>query len=145
MKTVFDLFTDTWRKKEERGWDYVYIMIDLHGVILPSNYHSVNDLQFIHPYTKKDLEYLSDQEDIKLILWTSSYVKEVAAVTSWLANQKIYFDYVNENPDEKNNGYADFSKKPYFSILLDDKSGFTENDWDDINVWIAVREMGRLK
>jgi len=145
MKPIYDLFDDVWKKKEDQDWDCVYIMIDLHGVIIPPNYHRINDLQFIHRYTQQCLQYFSDQDDIKLILWSSSYKEEIQKVVKWLASNKIYFDYFNENPLENNTKYADFSKKPYFSILLEDKAGFTENDWVEINRWIAIREMSKLK
>lgn len=145
MKTIFDLFDDTWRKKDQRGWDVVYIMVDIHGVILPSNYHKTSHLEFISEYTEQCLQYLSDQDDIKLILWSSSHQSEIDAITKWLRYHKIYFDAVNSNPFEENTDYADFSKKPYFSILLDDKAGFTEYDWSEINRWIAIREMEKLK
>ena len=120
-------------------------MVDLHGVIIPPNYHKTNDLVFIHKYTQQCLQYLSEQEDVKLILWSSSYKNEIEKINKWLKSNKIYFDYINENPDEKNTKYADFSKKPYFSLVLEDKGGFVENDWDGINTWIAMREIEKLR
>jgi hypothetical protein len=51
----------------------------------------------------------------------------------WLASHGIHVDHYNCNPDEKNTPYADFSLKPYFNILIDDKAGFDPNtDWDGI-------------
>lgn len=145
MKTVGDLFTDVWRKKDERGWDCVYIMVDLHNVILPSNYHKGNDLQFISPFAEKCLQYLSKKDDVRLILWTSSYPDEVDNVLEWLEKADINFSYVNINPLEKSTEYADFSEKPYFNILLDDKAGFEGNDWKEIWQWIQNRKFDKLK
>ncbi len=137
MKTITQLFNEAWKKKEKRGWQYVYIMVDLHGVVLPSNYHSSNDLRFINSYAEKCLRYLSDADDVILILWSSSHETEIEAVRLWLLQKDIGFNYVNENPLEKNTNYADFSKKPYFSIVLDDKAGFDPDvDWQELATWI---------
>lgn len=144
MKSVSQLFNEAWKKKEDRNWDYVYIMLDLHGVVLPSNFHS-GDLQFINPLAKICLQYLSQQEDIILILWSSSHEEEIFKVRGWLASNKIGVKFVNENPLEKNTDYADFSEKPYFTLLLDDKAGFEPSDWEEINRWIQERELAKLK
>jgi hypothetical protein len=55
MKTITQLFDDAWRKKKERGWQQVYIMIDLHGVVLRPNYHVSNDLEFYLIYPNKKM------------------------------------------------------------------------------------------
>lgn len=140
MKSITKLFDEAWQKKEKRGWEFVYIMIDLHGVILPSNYHKENDLQFISPYAEMCLKWLSSQKDVVLILWSSSHLEEVSRTESWLLDKGIYFSYFNENPIEKNTEYADFSGKPYFSIGLDDKFGFEPSDWEELWKWIQEKE-----
>lgn len=145
MKPIFQLFEDIWVKKEEKNWDYVYIMVDLHGVILKPNYHSETNFEFVSEYAEQCLSYLSNQEDVKLILWTSSFESEIKNVLVWLKKYGISFAFVNENPLEKNTEYADFSKKLYFSIGLDDKFGFEPNDWREINRWITFRELSKLK
>lgn len=146
MKTIAELFTEAWNKKESRKWNFVYIMVDLHGVILPSNYHSDNELTFINPHAENVLRYLSQQSDVVLILWTSSYLKEILRVTGWLISRGINIKFINKNPDEPNTGYADFSSKPYFSILLDDKAGFDPHtDWDSLNTWIKTREIDKMR
>ena len=145
MKTITDLFDEAWKKKEQRGWELVYIMVDLHGVVLPPNYHKHNDLQFISPHAEECLRYLTEQEDVCLILWSSSHVEEILNVRQWLAHRRVFFSFVNENPLEKNTEYADFTKKPYFSIVLDDKAGFEPDDWEDVEVWMTRREMFKMK
>jgi hypothetical protein len=136
MKTMIQLFRETWEKKKLRGWEYVYILVDLHGVIIPPGCHNHDNLQFVSAYAEESLQYLSNQKDVKLILWTSSFKDEVDKVLQWLEKRNIYFDFVNENPMEKNNEYADFSKKFYTNIILDDKSGFETDDWFVIWHWI---------
>lgn len=145
MKNIAKLFEDVWIRKKVRKWQYVYIMIDLHGVIIPSNYHYSTDLRFIDSRAKECLQYLSQQDDIILILWSSSHEAELTNVRRWLSKEGILFDFINENPFELNNDYANFSKKPYFSILLDDKAGFEPSDWEEIAEWIKTREMDKMK
>jgi hypothetical protein len=137
MKSITELFNEAWLKKKERGWNQVYIMVDLHGVVLPSSYHKKNDLRFLSEYTECCLKWLSDREDVCLILWSSSHMDEIECVRNWLKGFGIEFDFVNENPLEANTTYADFSRKPYFSILLDDKSGFEASDWHEMYKWIV--------
>jgi len=141
MKSISQLFDEAWKKKEKRGWKVVYIMVDLHGVVLKSNYHKENDLEFINEYTQEALRWLSAREDVRLILWSSSHEKEIQSVIQWFGKHDIRIDYVNENPDEPNTEYASFDKKPYFSILLDDKAGFDpDKDWFDLWEWQNVMD-----
>jgi hypothetical protein len=144
LKTISELFSDAWAKKSNRNWNYIYILVDLHGVVLPQNYHKKNDLTMISPYAEKCLKYLSDQPDVKLILWSSSYENEITVVREWLGYMGIKFSFVNENPLEKNTDYADFSKKIYFSICLDDKAGFEASDWESLLQWIHNKEFYKL-
>jgi hypothetical protein len=144
MKSISKLFNDTWKKKDEKNWQYIYIMVDLHGVILPSNFHSSNDLRFLNEHTKDCLQYFSRQDDIILILWSASHNEEITNVRRWLAKEGILFNFINENPLEQNTEYADFSKKIYFNILLDDKAGFEPSDWKEIFEWIRLREMSKM-
>lgn len=146
MKTITKLFNEVWKKKEKRKWQCVYIMVDLHGVVLRSNYHATNDLEFAHLDAMTVLSYLSKQKDVVLILWTSSHDVEIKNVLEWLSPWGIQFKYVNENPLERDTEYASFSKKPYFSIVLDDKAGFdSDHDWSELLHWCYNREMDKLK
>jgi len=116
--------------RPKKKWKIIYWLIDVHGVIIPGSFHRKNDFQFISPDCVEVLRWISEREDQKLILWTSSYESELIELTNWLGTQGILIDCINQNIWEKNTEYADFSKKPYFNILVDDKSGFEpEKDW----------------
>lgn len=116
--------------RPKRKWKVIYWLIDVHGVIIPGSFHKKNDFRFIAPECKEVLRWLSDREDQKLILWTSSYDSELMELTTWLGTQGIIIDSINQNVWEKNTEYADFTKKCYFNILLDDKSGLDPTiDW----------------
>ena len=119
--------------RPKRKWKTIYWMVDVHGVIIPGSWHRENDFKFIHPDAAEVLKWITDRDDQRLILWTSSYQKEMVPLMTWLCYNGIWPDHINENPEEEHTEYADFSKKPYFNILIDDKAGFEpETDWTAI-------------
>jgi hypothetical protein len=67
-------------------------------------------------------------------------------VVEWLKSYNIHIKYVNENPLEKDTEYASFVKKPYFSIVLDDKAGFDPNhDWNELWIWCDKHRHDKFK
>lgn len=119
--------------KPQRKWTTIYWMVDVHGVIIPGSWHRENTFVFMNTFAEAVLRWISKEPDQRLILWTSSYKSETDALREWLEKKEIHVDYINENPEEEHTTYADFSKKPYFNILLDDKAGFDpETDWEVI-------------
>ncbi len=128
MRTDFNI-KRAFQWKKERNWDTMYWMIDLHDTVFPGKYASDQAYE-IYPYCIEVLQWLSKREDMKIIIWTSSFAKDVERVTQWFKKLDIIFDYYNENPECGNTDYATFETKPYFNILLDDKAGFEgETDW----------------
>lgn len=118
------------KQKKERGWDTIYWMIDIHETIFEGKYCS--DQEFtVSDDCIEVLKWISDRNDQKIIIWTSSYAQHFEDVKKWfVVNHKIWLDYHNCNPECGNTDYADFTTKPYFNILLDDKAGFRmEIDW----------------
>lgn len=115
------------KMKAERGWDTIYVAIDLHATII----QPYRDRIEFYPGAIEVLNWFNARKDFKIILWTSSHVADVA-IFRQLAEKEhgIKFDYVNENPLERNSKLACFDEKFYFNILLDDKAGFDgETDW----------------
>lgn len=120
----------TYELMPSRKWEKIYILLDVHGVIIPGSWHNQVEYKFISNECKEVLQWMSKREDIEMILWTSSYLEEISNIVSWLKSHYITIDFANENPECFNTKYADFSKKPYFNIVVDDKSGFVpETDW----------------
>ena len=118
------------RWKKERDWDTLYWMIDVHNTILEGKYTNDQDL------TPSDdaievLKWITDREDQKIIIWTSSYAEHFERLKKhYFDNFGIVLDFHNSNPECGNIGYADFTNKPYFNILLDDKACFEpDSDW----------------
>lgn len=123
------------RKKKDKGWDYLYWAIDLHDTIIKGRYTRMNDNPEFYPYAKDVLQNLSNRTDTKLILWTSSHNKPIDDILKWFESQNIHFDFINSNLDCQSNNVQNFEKKFYFNILLDDKAG-----WSGDTDWKIVRE-----
>jgi len=134
----------TFAMKQVKGWPEVYFCIDLHGTIIPSGKDSNDktDPHVFYPDAKEVLQWLSSRRDIMMILWTSTPSNRLGPVVDWLEENGIRFTYINQNPHAKDTPRSDFSKKFYFSVLLDDRAGFEpETDWTLIkNELIAIGE-----
>lgn len=114
--------------KEARGWDKIYWAIDLHDTIISATYDTNNRGYTMFQYADMVLNYLTQSDEHKLILWTSSYTNPIKNILDDFAEKNILFDFINENPLESNNELCDFNAKFYFNVLLDDKAGFVAND-----------------
>lgn len=134
MKTVSQLFKEQFERKVKRGWDLIYVVVDWHDTLMPATY-TLKERNFNYfPYCIEALKRLSDKEDVRIILFTSSYQKDCYYLIEDLFSKGIHVDFINENPDEKNTPTGDFSRKFYYNILLDDKAGFDPlTDWKEIN------------
>ncbi len=134
MKKVLDI---AWKSKAERGWEKIFILVDVHGVILHSNYDGVAEKlyeQCIDP-----LRLMSADPRFCLIMWTCSSPEHGAIYMDRFKKLGINFDYYNINPEvTNNNGYGDYSSKLYCNLLADDKAGFDPSvHWDEINQWLV--------
>ena len=127
--------------KVKRQWDKIYIAVDLHDTISQSTYIKMEDTkkEFI-PDAISTLRYLSCCKDIVLILYTSSYKEYLTEYYRQFKDHNIYFHYLNENPECPSTDIGDFSKKFYFNVLIDDKSGFNPyTDW--IKVYNLIKKI----
>lgn len=123
----------TFEQKAARGWDTVYVLLDVHGTLIPGGFHNKRDFTFISDDCLEVLKWFSDRKDFRIIIWTSSCTVEAAETLEWLEEHGIIVDYINHNPECRDTKTACFSQKPYFNILIDDKAGFEpEKDWAEI-------------
>lgn len=131
--SITKAFEKAYFKKESRGWDKIYVVVDVHETIFEPSYKSTQK-DFIYYFNAKiALQTMSKMDDIVLILNTSSYPDQIGRFLDKLENDNIHFDFINENPMEKNTEYACFDKKFYFNVIIDDKAGFdAETDWYDV-------------
>lgn len=130
---IIKTFNNAFERAKAKNWDYIYILVDVHGTIFVPSYLNKENYEF-YPYAKEALQLLSKDPNIKLILWTSSTFEAAMDYSIVLNRNKIYFDYWNCNPEvekqETDPETLDLSSKYYFNIGIDDKFGFEpETDW----------------
>lgn len=139
LNVIKKLFADAERKE----WFETYWNIDIHGTVSKPDYSKHNKEVNYYPYAKETLQLLSERDDIKMIMFTSSYPKEIEQYKTILKNDNIEFSYINENPeissDKGSFGY--YVNKYYFNILIDDKAGFNpETDWKHLYEYFKSTE-----
>ena len=133
---IVKTFDNAFKRAKAKNWDYIYILVDVHGTIFVPSYLNKENYEF-YPYAKEALQLLTKDLNIKLILWTSSTNQAALDYGIVLNRNKIYFDYLNCNPEvekqETDPETLDLSSKYYFNIGIDDKFGFEpETDWKTI-------------
>lgn len=120
------------KMKEEKGWDYLYFMVDIHNTVINPTYDK-SDIFVYFPYAKEVMQILTKRSDIKLIMWTSTYPEVIEQYKKVFKTSGIEFDYVNENPEMDDDYIRCFIDKFYYDIGIDDKFGFdAETDWKEI-------------
>jgi len=130
MKTWTQIISDVNRQKIERNWTKLYWCIDLHDTIITGKYNKFNEGATIFPYAKETLDFLFNNNDNVITLWTSSYYDAIMDITNRFG---LKFHHFNVNPGCPSNDLCDFKRKLYFNFLLDDKAGFDpHNDWREI-------------
>lgn len=130
----------------EKQWYETYWAIDLHGTIIKPTYKGT-EMEY-YPMAKETLQLLTKRDDIKLILWTSSFPNEIEEYLEGFKKDNIIFNSINANPgiSSKNGNFGYYEDKFYFNILLDDKAGFDPiHGWEMIYHFFEVCEMtGRI-
>lgn len=129
-----------YKKQMKNKWYESYVIVDMHGVITRPN-HKVRlpKLDF-YPFALRTLSILSEREDIRLILYTSSYPDQRQNYIDQLKDIGIEFNYINENPEIRSvEDFGYYEEKPYFDVYLDDKAGFDpEIEW--VGIYDFLRE-----
>ena len=134
MSSIAKAFEAAFRRKEEKGWEKIYVVVDIHDTILRACYENEETYDFM-PAARHALQLMSSRDDICLILWSGCYPERMEAYRQRFAQDGIHFDYINENPEVGNTSFQDFSQKLYFNVGIDDKFGF-----DPATDWIEVIE-----
>ena len=117
----------------------IYIMVDVHNTILKPTFDKKETFEYF-PYAKETLKLLSDNENIKLIMWTSSYDEKIQMYLKHFEENGIIFNFVNENKEYGNVSFACFDTKFYYDFGIDDKFGFdAENDWEEIYTFLTKK------
>ncbi len=119
--------------RDKYNWYETYWAFDLHGTVIKPNYKKGDSRIEFYPYAKESLQFLSNRDDVRLIMSTSSYPEELKIYRKVFAENNIVFGYENENLEinEKHFGY--YNDKWYFNILFEDKAGFDpEEMWEGV-------------
>lgn len=117
----------------------IYIMVDVHNTILKPTFDKKETFEYF-PYAKETLQLLSEKENIKLIMWTSSYDEKIKIYLKHFEENGIIFNFVNENKEYGNVSFACFDTKFYYDIGIDDKFGFdAEHDWKEIYTFLTKK------
>lgn len=115
---------NAFEEKKKRGWDKIFWAFDLHQTIIEGKYNKYNVGAELYPGAQEVLQNLYARKDMVLILWTCSYPSAVKDILDRLKyTYGIQFHYVNENLECPSTELCDFSRKFYFNILIEDKSG----------------------
>lgn len=145
LKKMREMFEHS-RKKQ---WYETYHAFDVHGVISKPDYRKTEKVgeEFkinYYPYAKELLQWLTkNRPDMVLILFTSSYPKEIERYMEQFKKDGIVFKYVNENPEisEAKGSFGYYDKKPYYNSIWDDKAGFIpETDLEPIYNYFTTDE-----
>lgn len=140
-------FDRAFARMRRRNWEKIYVLVDIHDTIFKASYYDKEEHQW-YPFAKEALQIMSYANNISLILWTSSYrdviEKEYGEV---FKENSIKFDYININPETKNNDLSCFDEKTYFNVGIDDKFGFdAETDWEEVyNYLVEAIRLGKFK
>ena len=123
-------------EREKNGFKYIYFMIDVHNTIIKATHKK--DCNFVFfDYAKEVLQELSKRDDVKLIMWTSTYPQVTELYTEEFEKNGIHFDFVNFNNEVHNDDIRCFDSKFFYDVIIDDKAGFNpERDWEKI--WLMV-------
>jgi len=119
----------------EKEWYDTYWAFDVHGVIFRPNHRRNSRFAEFYPMAKETLQLLTKRPDIIMIMFTSSYLEEIEYYYKILKDNKIFFKYINENPDidSLKGNFGFYEKKFYFNVLFEDKAGFDpEIEWHQV-------------
>lgn len=133
--SIIDAFHAAFKRKEEKEWDTLYVLLDIHGTIMIPNYSGVSTEYY--PNALEVLKQMGANPLFKLILWTCSVEEHRQHYKKLLEKEGIPIYYINENPEVEDFNWGDYTSKLYCSIGLDDKFGFVPSkDWIKIKKFL---------
>lgn len=138
MCSVIYSFEKAFKTMQLRGWDKIFVFLDIHETMLYPDYNNTDPLKF-YPHAEAVLQYLSTRKDISLGLLTCSYPEEITRYLKFFKEHDINFIHVNKNTEVKNTRYGYYEDKPYFNVLFEDKAGFNaEKDWIEMAEYFGL-------
>ena len=71
MGKITKAFQSAYQKKVERGWDRIYVLVDIHDTIFHSCYYEAEEYNY-YAGAREALRLLSNRNDVILIVWSST-------------------------------------------------------------------------
>lgn len=139
---VLNAIKNSFEQMDKRGWDKVFYFVDLHSTVVKPNFSTKDIPKDFYEGAKEALQYLTEREDVCLIMYTCSHKHEIVKYIEYFKEHGIIFNYVNENPEVKTDlgGYGCYDDKPYMNVMIDDKAGF-----DAETEWITIMDYFKTK
>lgn len=144
MNRIVKQFIKQFEVSSKKGWDKIYVGVDLHETVLKPSWTATLDKEFYND-AKETLLLMSKSKNICLILWSCSLKELNQKYSEYFRENGIIFDYINENPEVTSTEYADFDTKLYFNVGLDDKFGFDiDEDWPALLEYFSDLEKNKI-
>ena len=125
-------FEVAFNRMAEKGWDKIYVIVDIHDTILRACYEQDENYEYL-PQAQQALQLLSQRQDICLILWSACDLDKLTRYLDHFEQDGIHFEYANHNPEVENTALSCFDDKLYFNVGIDDKFGFEPaTDWAEV-------------
>lgn len=133
--SIIKSFSEALKQKEVRGWEKLYVLVDIHNTIFKPCYHNEETFDWF-PDALEVLQHLTKDTRFDLILWTSSYQDKIQMYLEEFEKHNIKFNMININTEVKSDDLGCFEKKTYYNVGIDDKFGFDAmTDWTVIKNW----------
>ena len=127
-----------YKRMKEKKWEKIYVLVDIHNTIFRPSYEKEEKYEWLIG-AKEALQFMTNNKQISLILWTSSHKEKIDQYIKVFNANGIKFDYINENPEVKNDKLGNYDGKLYFNIGIDDKFGFDADNGD----WLSL--LGKMR
>lgn len=135
---IIGAFEAAFYRAKEKNWDYIIVLVDIHDTIFKATYSEAENYEYLGK-AKETLQLMTSMPNIKMILWSSSYIDKLADYMYKMSGDYICFDAVNKNIEGiENTKLACFDKKLYFNVGIDNAFGFEpEKDWNNIYNYLS--------
>ena len=130
---IIGAFEAAFNRAKEQKWDYIVVLVDIHDTIFKATYSKSENYEYLGK-AKETLQLMTKMQNIKMILWSSTYPEKLSDYIVYMSHDDIDFDAINENIEGiTNTQLACFDNKLYFNVGIDNAFGFdAERDWKDI-------------
>lgn len=115
-----------------RGWDKIYLALDIHGTVADPDYKSSSSE--LYEMAVEPLQVISSLPEVVIILFSCCYKEHYPDYFKLFADNGIKIHYFNENPEVPNTATGCFDRKFYYNAIVEDKAGF--EPW----MWPSVRD-----